>query len=144
MRPPVYLVAEITDDQIARCPHDKESITIEFEISMRTTVHKSWSGEDRIPACAPERGLCGNYVSHKLSLLNPACGRILLEKAQMSGQIRQFWHDEQGQDLIEYTLLLAFVALSSAALFTRAGSSVHTVWSAASTSLGNAALAATS
>ena len=31
--------------------------------------------------------------------------------------IRNFWNDEQGQDLIEYTLLLAFVALASAALF---------------------------
>ncbi len=29
-----------------------------------------------------------------------------------------FVNDEQGQDLIEYTLLLAFVALASAALFT--------------------------
>ena len=27
------------------------------------------------------------------------------------------WNDEQGQDLIEYTLLMAFVALASAALF---------------------------
>ena len=28
-----------------------------------------------------------------------------------------FSRDEQGQDLIEYTLLMAFVALTSAALF---------------------------
>ena len=32
-----------------------------------------------------------------------------------------FWNDEQGQDLIEYTLLMAFVALASAALFIGAG-----------------------
>ena len=25
--------------------------------------------------------------------------------------LRSFWNDEQGQDLIEYTLLMAFVAL---------------------------------
>ena len=31
--------------------------------------------------------------------------------------IRNFWADDQGQDLIEYTLLMAFVALASAALF---------------------------
>ena len=31
--------------------------------------------------------------------------------------MRNFWQDEAGQDLIEYTLLLAFVALASAALF---------------------------
>ena len=47
--------------------------------------------------------------------------------------------DEQGQDLIEYTLLLAFVALASAALFTTTGGSVSTIWGAASTTLINAA-----
>ena len=31
--------------------------------------------------------------------------------------IKNFMNDEQGQDLIEYTLLMAFVALASAALF---------------------------
>jgi len=50
-----------------------------------------------------------------------------------------FVKDEQGQDLIEYTLLLAFVALASATLFTQAGSSVKNIWSAASTNLSNAA-----
>ena len=50
-----------------------------------------------------------------------------------------FVKDEQGQDLIEYTLLLAFVALASAALFTSAGNSVSTIWTAASSQLANAA-----
>ena len=43
--------------------------------------------------------------------------------------IRSFFSDEQGQDLIEYTLLLAFVALASAALFIGAGNSVKGIWS---------------
>ena len=47
--------------------------------------------------------------------------------------------DEQGQDLIEYTLLLAFVALASAALFIGSGTSVSTIWNAASNNLSNAA-----
>ncbi|MBZ5591692.1 MAG: Flp family type IVb pilin [Acidobacteriia bacterium] len=42
----------------------------------------------------------------------------------------EFLRDEQGQDLIEYTLLLAFVCLSSAALFVSAGGSVGGIWSA--------------
>jgi len=50
-----------------------------------------------------------------------------------------FVKDEQGQDLIEYTLLLAFVALASAALFTSAGKSVSTIWTNASNNLLNAA-----
>jgi Flp pilus assembly pilin Flp len=43
--------------------------------------------------------------------------------------INNFLRDEQGQDLIEYTLLLAFVALASAALFIGAGNSVKGIWS---------------
>ena len=31
--------------------------------------------------------------------------------------IKNFTTDEQGQDLIEYTLLMAFIALASAAIF---------------------------
>ena len=42
--------------------------------------------------------------------------------------LRNFWNDEQGQDLIEYTLLMAFVALASAALFLGAGGSIKGIW----------------
>jgi Flp pilus assembly pilin Flp len=49
-----------------------------------------------------------------------------------------FVRDEQGQDLIEYTLLLAFVALASAALFIGAGGSVQGIWSVTNTQLGAA------
>jgi len=48
-------------------------------------------------------------------------------------------HDEQGQDLIEYTLLLAFVALASAALFIGAGGYVSTIWNVANSRLAQAA-----
>jgi Flp pilus assembly pilin Flp len=62
----------------------------------------------------------------------------------MKNFFAHFVNDEQGQDLIEYTLLLAFVALASAALFTSAGSSVNGIWGAASTNLSNAATQASS
>jgi Flp pilus assembly pilin Flp len=42
--------------------------------------------------------------------------------------VRNFWFDDDGQDLIEYTLLLAFVALASAAIFIGAGGNVAGVW----------------
>ena len=58
--------------------------------------------------------------------------------------ILNFVRDEQGQDLIEYTLLLAFVALASAALFISAGGSINTIWSAANTKLSSAAASASS
>ena len=56
--------------------------------------------------------------------------------------IRNFFRDEQGQDLIEYTLLLAFVALASAALFIAAGGSVNGIWSVANSRLSTAAASA--
>jgi Flp pilus assembly pilin Flp len=60
----------------------------------------------------------------------------------MQSFMQQFWQDESGQDLIEYTLLLAFVALASASLFVSAGTSVSGIWGSASTQLVNAASAA--
>ena len=60
----------------------------------------------------------------------------------MTNIFKNFLQDEQGQDLIEYTLLLAFVALASAALFISAGGSINTIWSVANSRLGNAATAA--
>jgi Flp pilus assembly pilin Flp len=56
--------------------------------------------------------------------------------------MRNFLRDEQGQDLIEYTLLLAFVALASAALFIAAGGSVSGIWNTANSQLGAANIAA--
>lgn len=51
----------------------------------------------------------------------------------------QFWNDDRGQDLIEYTLMLAFVALASAALFSSAGGSISTIWSTTNSQLSTAA-----
>jgi len=48
---------------------------------------------------------------------------------------RRFVNDEQGQDLIEYTALLAFIALASALLLGSVSTSITTLWSTASTQL---------
>ncbi len=56
--------------------------------------------------------------------------------------LKQFFRDEEGQDLIEYTLLLAFVALASAALFINAGGSIASIWNITNSRLQNAASAA--
>jgi Flp pilus assembly pilin Flp len=53
-----------------------------------------------------------------------------------------FAEDEQGQDLIEYTLLLAFVCLAAAALFIGSGKSVSGIWSSANSRLAAANTAA--
>ena len=51
----------------------------------------------------------------------------------------RFWKEEDGQDLVEYSLLLAFIALASAALLMNAGKSVNSIWTKANNTLGNAA-----
>jgi len=58
--------------------------------------------------------------------------------------IMQFVREEKGQDLVEYTLLLAFVCLASAALFISAGSSLAGIWGDANKILSNANAAAAS
>jgi Flp pilus assembly pilin Flp len=39
------------------------------------------------------------------------------------------WKEDQGQDTIEYVLLIAFVALASAAIFLGGGGSIQGIWS---------------
>ncbi len=60
----------------------------------------------------------------------------------MKNMIMRFVQDEQGQDLIEYTLLMAFIALASAAIFTSAGKSISGIWGTASNQLSTANAAA--
>jgi Flp pilus assembly pilin Flp len=52
--------------------------------------------------------------------------------------VKTFWNDERGQDLIEYTLLMAFVALASAALFLGAGGSIQGIWTTGNQNLSQA------
>ncbi|HLK64066.1 MAG TPA: hypothetical protein VKU19_11540 [Bryobacteraceae bacterium] len=56
--------------------------------------------------------------------------------------LRNLWNEDQGQDLIEYTLLMAFVALASAALFIGAGGSIKGIWGATNSQLAAANSAA--
>ena len=56
--------------------------------------------------------------------------------------IAKFMRDDDGQDLTEYALLLAFVVLASAGLHSSVGGSVSGIWGSASTQLGAAATSA--
>jgi Flp pilus assembly pilin Flp len=62
----------------------------------------------------------------------------------MTNVLRNLWRDDQGQDLIEYTLLMAFVALASAALFISSGTRVSSIWSTSNKQLSTAASIAAS
>ena len=60
----------------------------------------------------------------------------------MRSLMSTFWYDESGQDLIEYALLLAFVALAAAAIFIQAGQTLAGIWSTTNLVLENANAAA--
>jgi pilus assembly protein Flp/PilA len=47
--------------------------------------------------------------------------------------------EEEGQDLVEYSLLLAFIALAAIALLSAAGTSVTSIWNSINTGLTSAA-----
>jgi Flp pilus assembly pilin Flp len=55
-----------------------------------------------------------------------------------------FWREDPGQDLVEYTLLLAFLAMVSIGLMSQAGVSIQGPWNTATTTLAAAGGATTS
>jgi Flp pilus assembly pilin Flp len=57
---------------------------------------------------------------------------------------KKLWRSEEGQDLTEYALLLAFVALTTAALVTGPMTSVNKIWVVENNELSTAAVTAAS
>jgi Flp pilus assembly pilin Flp len=54
----------------------------------------------------------------------------------MGKLLTQFLKDEQGQDLVEYALLLVFIALAAIAVLPTLGSAVNNVFSQSASTLG--------
>jgi pilus assembly protein Flp/PilA len=52
--------------------------------------------------------------------------------------LQAFWREEDGQDLIEYALLMAFIALAAVAVLGQIQTNVGKLWSNISTALSNA------
>ena len=52
--------------------------------------------------------------------------------------IGEIWRNDGAQDLIEYTLLLAFVALAGAAMFVGMGNTSSGIWNTVNSRLANA------
>jgi Flp pilus assembly pilin Flp len=55
-----------------------------------------------------------------------------------------FWKEERGQDLVEYSLLMAFVCLASAAMFIAVGKTVTGIWGFTNATMTQAYCAASS
>ncbi len=59
----------------------------------------------------------------------------------MKKLFKQMWRDELGQDMVEYSLLLGFIALAGVALISTAGGNISQIWNNISTQLASAATA---
>jgi Flp pilus assembly pilin Flp len=46
-----------------------------------------------------------------------------------------FWHDEDGQDLIEYTLLITFIAVATAAVVGQGQNAIRAIWTSGNSNL---------
>jgi Flp pilus assembly pilin Flp len=46
----------------------------------------------------------------------------------MAAYLNQFWREEDGQDLIEYSLLITFIAIACAALIGSGRPAVNSIW----------------
>ena len=56
--------------------------------------------------------------------------------------LQAFWREEEGQDLIEYALLMAFIALGVVATLTTLKTSIASLWSSISGALSDAVTSA--
>ncbi|GIU79977.1 MAG: hypothetical protein KatS3mg005_3215 [Bryobacteraceae bacterium] len=53
----------------------------------------------------------------------------------MKTMIDRLWRDRGAQDLVEYTLLMAFLVLASAALYMNVSQTINALWAAISSRL---------
>lgn len=54
----------------------------------------------------------------------------------------RFWNEEEGQDLVEYSLLLAFIALAAVGLLSGTRTTISGLWTTISNTLVSASSAA--
>jgi Flp pilus assembly pilin Flp len=55
---------------------------------------------------------------------------------------QRLWSDKQGQDITEYSLLLAFVVLAAAGIFLANGTSLQSIWISTNNVVNKAAMQA--
>lgn len=60
----------------------------------------------------------------------------------MVEQLTEFWRNEEGQDLVEYSLLMTFIALAAVALLSGVKTNLSTIWTTISQKVSSGATAA--
>ncbi len=58
--------------------------------------------------------------------------------------LKTFWREEEGQDLVEYSLLLAFIALAAVALLSGVQAQIKSLWASINNALASAVTAQSS
>lgn len=53
--------------------------------------------------------------------------------------LKTFWQEEDGQDMVEYALIIAFVAIAAIAILGTVGNSIKSLWSNISSTLNSSA-----
>jgi Flp pilus assembly pilin Flp len=56
----------------------------------------------------------------------------------MAAYLLNFWREEEGQDLIEYSLLITFIAIACAAMLGAGRPAINGVWQASNNQLAQA------
>jgi pilus assembly protein Flp/PilA len=57
----------------------------------------------------------------------------------ISGELTRFWKEENGQDMVEYSLLLGFITLAVVGLLTSIRTSISGIYTTLSTTLSTGA-----
>jgi Flp pilus assembly pilin Flp len=62
----------------------------------------------------------------------------------ITSALNAFWQEEEGQDLVEYSLLLAFIALAAVSLLGSVKGSIASMWGTVNNQINDAATTAAS
>lgn len=60
----------------------------------------------------------------------------------LTSMLQRFWKEEEGQDLVEYSLLLAFIALAAVGLLSGTRTTISGLWSQINSTLASASTTA--
>jgi Flp pilus assembly pilin Flp len=64
------------------------------------------------------------------------------EEAQMRKRVRNFWDEQDGQDLIEYSLLITFIAIAVMFVMGSTRPAVNSIWQSTNSDLSQGLAAA--
>jgi pilus assembly protein Flp/PilA len=138
-------VTNVAEEPCRRCPplpvNDVGTMLVNAPMSVscrdcwrakRTSWHSGCDVHPRQRDCAFARG----RISHTRHGAWNRAGRIVM---YLVNRLRSLVRNDEGQDLLEYALLVALIALVAVAAVTAAGQSVNQIFSSIAAALGKAA-----